>query len=204
VTVAGLLLFLAAYATAAALPGPGLAALIARVLARGLRGVSAYILGFVAGDLIWFTAAATGLAAIAAAFQPLLTLIRFAGAAYLLYLAFKLVTAPPQPFPEDETQRIARPLGDFAAGLALTLGNPKVIVFFLALLPSVVDFHKLDAATGIGLAACMAITLASILGAYALVAARARRLFRSRKAMRALNVGTGTVMAGAAVAIATK
>jgi threonine/homoserine/homoserine lactone efflux protein len=52
VTTVGVLVFLAAYATAAALPGPGLAALVARVLARGLDGVPAYVMGFVAGDLI--------------------------------------------------------------------------------------------------------------------------------------------------------
>jgi threonine/homoserine/homoserine lactone efflux protein len=205
VTTVGVLVFLAAYATAAALPGPGLAALVARVLARGLDGVPAYVMGFVAGDLIWFAAAATGLTAIAAAFEPLVNFIRLAGAAYLLYMAYKLVTAAPMPVGRAEaTSAASRPTRNFAAGLTLTLGNPKIIVFFMALLPTVLDLRHLTLDAALLIAGLMAIVLTVILGSYAVLANSTRRFFSSRKAIRALNVGTGAMMAGAAVAIATK
>ncbi len=93
-TLAGLALFIGVYAAAVASPGPGVAAVVARGLGRGLAGMPAFIAGFVVGDLVWFLAAALGLAAIAEAYAPLLTAIKYAGAAYLLYLAWKLWTAP--------------------------------------------------------------------------------------------------------------
>jgi threonine/homoserine/homoserine lactone efflux protein len=64
-TLASMFLFLLAYATAVAVPGPGLAALIARVLARGAGGVAPFIAGFIVGDLVWFAIAAAGMAALA-------------------------------------------------------------------------------------------------------------------------------------------
>lgn len=204
-TIFGVLMFLAAYSTAASLPGPGLASLVARVLGRGLDGIPAYIAGFVVGDLIWFTAAATGLTALVIKFEPLLLFVRLAGAAYLLFISFKLITSDPGVLEKaDRSTSAAGGAKNFTAGLALTLGNPKIIVFFVALLPSVLDVKHLTLASGGLIAASMALVLTIILGAYALMAARSRKLFNDRKAMRALNMGTGAVMAGAAAAIATR
>jgi threonine/homoserine/homoserine lactone efflux protein len=86
-TLTGLLVFGAAYATAVFSPGPGVAALVARVLARGLRGAPAFIAGFLIGDLVWFTVAATGLALLAQTFAIVFLAVKYAGVAYLLYLA---------------------------------------------------------------------------------------------------------------------
>ncbi len=58
--LADLLVFAAAYLAATAIPGPGVAAFVARVLGMGSRGVPAFIAGFVVGDLIWFSIAAAG------------------------------------------------------------------------------------------------------------------------------------------------
>jgi threonine/homoserine/homoserine lactone efflux protein len=88
--------------------------------------------------------------------------------------------------------------------LLLTLGNPKVILFFMALLPSVLELSELTLTTGLELAVLLCAAQATILGGYTYAAARARRLFTSRRAVRALNLGTGAVMAGAAVAVATR
>jgi len=203
-SIAGLLLFCAAYAVATASPGPGIAAVLARVLGRGLRGVPAFIAGFVVGDLVWFTVAATGLAVLAQTFAALFMAIKYAGAAYLLYLAWKLWTAPAQ-----QTEVTADPRADsawrlFLGGLSVTLGNPKVIVFFLALLPTVIDLANLSVAGFVEIALLIVVILSCVLTAYALAAAGARRLFTSPRSIRVINRGTGTVMAGAAVAIAAR
>src|SRR5262245_26663507 len=90
----GLLVFSFVYLLAVASPGPGVAAVVARSLARGTQGAPAFIAGFLVGDLIWFTFAATGLAALAQSAQTVFVVVKYAGAAYLLYLAYKLWTAP--------------------------------------------------------------------------------------------------------------
>lgn len=79
------------------------------------------------GALVWFTVAAAGLAAIAAAFAGVLVVIRYAGAAYLLYLAWKLWTPPPRS--PSATNQVDEGRGLFLTGLALNLGNPKAAAF---------------------------------------------------------------------------
>ncbi len=185
-------------------PVPGIAAILARVLGRGLRGVPAFIAGFVVGDLFWFTIAATGLALLAQTFAVLFLAIKYAGAAYLLYLAWKLWTAPAQQAEIGLDRRSDGRGRLFLGGLAVTLGNPKVIVFFLALLPLVIDLENLSVVGFVEIAALIVVILSAVLSAYALAAASARRLIASPRTMRAVNRTTGTVMAGAAVAIVAR
>lgn len=203
-TLTGLLMFCAAYALAVATPGPGIAAVVARVLGRGTRGLAAFIAGFIVGDLVWFAVAAGGLSLLAQALDGAFTALRYAGAAYLLYLAWKLWRAPAVAADADIAVPDEAPGRLFLGSLALTLGNPKVIVFFMALLPAVIDLPSLTLGGGLMLAACIMVLITAILGSYALAAARARRLLRSARAVRLLNRGTGAVMAGAAAAIAAR
>jgi threonine/homoserine/homoserine lactone efflux protein len=203
---ANLAVFAAAYLAVLVLPGPGVTALIARVLARGTQGISAFIAGFVAGALLWFIIAATGLAALAATFATVFLAIRYLCAAYLLHLAWKFWTTPPRPMSIADASPNA-PAGHrrlFLTGLAINLGNPKVILFFLALLPTVVNINSLTP-LGFGeLVAAITIIASTVLATYAFVAGRARRLFSSSKAARLVNRGSSVVMAGAAAAIAVR
>jgi threonine/homoserine/homoserine lactone efflux protein len=198
----GFAVFCAVYALAVASPGPGVAAVVARSLARGTQGAPAFIAGFVVGDLVWFVVAATGLAAIAQTAQPLILALKYAGAAYLLYLAFRLWTAPPRSPEAAAIEPLQKSSRLFLGSLALTLGNPKTMVFFLALLPTVVDLTRLTLAGFVEIAIAIVIVLPAVLGAYVVAGARARHFFHSTRALRWLNRGTGTAMAGAAAAVA--
>ena len=140
----GLSVFCLVYALAVASPGPGVAAVVARSLGRGVSGAPAFIAGFLVGDLIWFTLAATGLAMLAQTAHTVFVVVRYAGAAYLLYLAWRLWTTPAGPLEIAQAPRRERPLQLFAGTLALTLGNPKTMVFFLAVLPTVVELNRLS------------------------------------------------------------
>ena len=81
----------------------------------------------------------------------------------------------------------------FLAGLALTLSNPKVIVFFLALLPTVVQLDTLSLAGFAEIAALIVVILSLVYTLYATAAARVRRLFTSSRAVRRLNRGTRAI-----------
>jgi threonine/homoserine/homoserine lactone efflux protein len=198
-----LIIFASAYLAVLILPGPGVSALVARVLARGPQGSPAFIAGFVMGSLTWFAIAATGLAMLAASFAAIFSAIRYGGAAYLLYLACKLWKSQGVPLTDVEpTLDNGRRL--FLTGLAINLGNPKVIVFFLALLPTVVDLGNLTPLGFFELAITIAIIAGGVLTAYAMAAAHARRLFTSPKAVRLVNRGSSAVMAATAVTIATR
>ena len=89
-----LLIFTAALLVAAASPGPGIVALVARVIGGGLAGVAPFVAGLILGDLLWLAAAVLGLAVVAHTFHEAFVVVKFAGAAYLLYLAYRMWTAP--------------------------------------------------------------------------------------------------------------
>jgi threonine/homoserine/homoserine lactone efflux protein len=195
--------FALALTLAAASPGPGIAAVVARALGAGFRGALPMVLGLVAGDLVYLSFAAFGLAALAASFGGVFLAVKYAGAAYLIWLAVRLWRAAPS---AQAVGAVAtgRPWRTFLAGLSVTLGNPKVMVFYLALLPSLIDLERLTALGFAELIAVVIVVLLVVVGGYAAAAARARDLFRSPRAMKLMNRGAGTMMAGAAVAVVAK
>lgn len=199
-----LLVFALIYALAVATPGPGIAAVIARALGRGTQGAPAFIGGFVAGDLIWLCLAALGLAVLAERAHAVFVLVRFAGAAYLLYLAWRLWHTPAGTLEGAALPGRESALQLFLGTLALTLGNPKTMVFFLAVLPTVVDLGHLRLGGFLKIALVIVLVLPTVLGAYTVFAARARRRLSQPRTLRWLQRGTGAVMVGAAVAVATR
>ncbi len=93
-SLSGLALFALALAVAAFSPGPGIAAIVGRVLGRGRQGAAAFVSGIAIGDIVWLSLAVLGLAVLAETFREVFTIVKYAGAAYLAYLAFKMWTAP--------------------------------------------------------------------------------------------------------------
>lgn len=201
---AGLILFSSALFVAAASPGPGIAAIVARVLGRGPKEAIPFSIGIALGDVVWLTFAVLGLAALAQAFHEVFLVVKYAGAAYLLYLAYKLWTAPATAREVTAEEKAEHPIKLLIGGLALTLGNPKTIVFYLALLPTFLDLTKITMLGYVELAVATLAVLAVVFGGYIVLAARARRLFTSASSIRFLNRFTGTVMAGAAAAVAAR
>jgi threonine/homoserine/homoserine lactone efflux protein len=200
----GLAAFALVYALAVASPGPGVASVVARALGRGVSGAPAYIAGFLIGDLVWFTLAAAGLAVLAHSAYTVFLVIRYLGAAYLLYLAWRLWHAPAATLATAQAPPRERRLQLLLGSLALTLGNPKTMVFFLAVLPTVVELNRLTRAGFLAMALVIACVLPAVLGAYTLFAARARARLARPETVRWVQRGTGAVMAGAAIAVATR
>ena len=199
-----LALFVGALFVAAASPGPTIAAIVARVLGRGMHGAIAFTAGIALGEVVWLTTAILGLAIVAQTFHGVFLAIKYAGVAYLLYLAWKLWTAPVVTRDVAPDSLDAKRVRLFLAGLAVTLGNPKVMVFYLALLPNIIDLATVSILGWLELSVVTLGVLAAVDGACIALAARMRRLFTSPRAVRMVNRGTGAVMASAAVAIAVK
>ncbi|HEV7275262.1 MAG TPA: LysE family translocator [Devosiaceae bacterium] len=198
-----LVAFTIAYAIAVIVPGPGVTAVVARALGGGFRGAVPMVLGILAGDLLYLIFAIFGLAAVAALYAPVFVVIKWAGAAYLLYIAWQFWTA--KPGSEQIRARSDTGWKTFLSGLALTLGNPKTIIFYLALLPTVVPLDQPMTVLGFSeLVAIVVVVLLAIGCAYAGLAAAAREFFRSSKAIRRLNRVAGAMMASAAVFVVTQ
>lgn len=201
--IASLLIFAGALFVAAGSPGPSIAALVARVLTGGLRSVLPFLAAMWVGEAIWLSLAVFGLAFIAQSFHLVFTVIKWAGVAYLVYLAWRMWTAP------VGAEKAALPSADrpwrmFAAGLAVTLGNPKIMMFYLALLPTIIDLGRVSMLGWAELVATMVIVLVVIDLGWAFAAQQARRLMKSPSAMRLANRLSAMAMGGAAVAIAAR
>jgi threonine/homoserine/homoserine lactone efflux protein len=199
----GLLAFAAVLGVACASPGPTIAALVARVLGRGSAGAPAFCLGLLISDILWLTGAVLGLAVLAETFHALFVAIKYLGAGYLLYLAWKLWTAPATPL-TDIGPTPGEGLRLFFGGIAVGSGNPKTMLFYLALLPTLLPLEAITVTDYLLLVATQIIVYGGILIGYVVLAARARRAFASARVIRIVNRVTGGIMAGAAVAVAAR
>ncbi|NHZ47822.1 LysE family translocator, partial [Nitratidesulfovibrio liaohensis] len=176
-------------------PGPGVFAVLSAALGRGLPTALALTAGIICGDMIFLLLAMAGLTVLAESMGDLFLVVRLGGAAYMIWLGISMwrgaTTARPMavaegaasgesasanpasgadtacgtaPLPAQTPLRLLRTA---CGGLALTLGNPKVIVFYVGFLPTFVDLRTLDA-TGAGLVAATTVAVVGcVLGGYA-------------------------------------
>ena len=195
-----LLSFTLAFLVFAASPGPDNMTIVARTISHGAASGIAYGAGTVVGILIFLTLAAFGLSIIAAEMGVLMTVLRYAGAAYLVWMGVKLWTSEPvipemQPVPDRRGL-----LATFVTGIALNLGNPKMPLFYVALLPNIVGF-SLTAGQVATLAAIILIVEMAVIGGHVILATRARKLLRTPSVVRRVNRVAGGMMASAGVVV---
>jgi threonine/homoserine/homoserine lactone efflux protein len=195
----------ATFAVFALTPGPAVAAIVARAIADGAKPALALNAGVLTGDLLFLGLAAAGMAAAAKSMDEVFTVLRWLGAAYLVWQGIVLWrTRPRLVTPTDGVGHEAHLWRNYGAGLLLMFGHVQAILFYAALLPGFVDMATLTT----GDLALIALLLLAIVGganaAYALLAARARGFFANERAQRALHRVAGSMMLVAAVLVATK
>lgn len=193
------LLFLSVMTVAAAVPGPVVMAISARALGSGFRAALPMVLGAGVGDFIVMTLSVLGLAALAQAMGQLFLIVKLTGAAYLIYLGYKIWTAPVAE--EVEAAPIDARRGFFAQ-VGLSVGNPKTIAFWVALLPTVVDMRGLNVIAYSELALACFVVTPLVMTIYAGLAARVRRFISGVRARRRINKGAAVAMVGAGVSVA--
>lgn len=200
-TLSALSVFALALILSAGSPGPSIAALVARVLTGGLRSVLPFLAAMWLGEVLWLTMAVAGLAAIAQSFHTAFLVLKYLGVAYLLYLAWQMWRAPAETKGSDLPSRRSG-WAMFAAGMMVTLGNPKIMLFYMALLPTLIDMSTVGLTSWVELVATTLVVLVAVDLVWALLAAKARRFLTSPRAVRIANRMSAGMMAGAAAAIA--
>jgi threonine/homoserine/homoserine lactone efflux protein len=206
------LIYCGVYAVSSAAPGPGMIAIVALALGSGFRATIPAALGAAVGDWAVMTLAALGLTllaralgpgfglgSVARALGPLLLVVKLAGAAYLIFLGYRYWTAKVPELQGVEPKGARR---GFLAQVSLMIGNPKATAFFVAILPTVVDFHRLNALGYLELSAASFVLIPAIALAYAALASRVRGLLASQAARRTINRTAGTILAAAGVGVA--
>jgi threonine/homoserine/homoserine lactone efflux protein len=203
VTLSGFVAYSSALAIAAIIPGPQIIAIVAQSLRFGFRPALWVTAGTVLGDVLYLCAALGGLAYVAETFTALLIVIKWAGVAYLSWLAVQFWRATPTSYNQlpvvEGGNRNA-----FISGVLVTLGNPKSVLFYVSILPTVINITDISWFDFAVLVTITAIILSVVQYPFALAGASARNALASPRAVQLMNRTAAVCMGGAAAAIATR
>src|SRR5664279_808235 len=189
------LAFVAACIALALLPGPMVTLMISNGLRYGTRAALTNILGVQAGLAIVIGVVAVGLTSLMATMGYWFDWVRFAGAAYLVWLGVKLIRVPAEVINADAPAPLPRG-GFFLQGFFVLLSNPKVLVFFGAFIPQFMDLSKDHVSQVALLGITFMITGAITDSIYALLAGRARLFFSARRTRLLSRVSGGLMIGG--------
>jgi threonine/homoserine/homoserine lactone efflux protein len=194
-----ILAFTAVAALLTITPGVDMALVTRVALERGPRAARFTAAGICSGLLMWAALSAVGVAALLATSAEVYTVLRLAGAAYLVYLGVQGLLRAAGPERVEAPRAHGSP---FRQGLLTNLLNPKIAVFYTTFLPQFIGPHDPVLATSLLLASIHAGLSLIWLSAYASVVARAGDVLRRGRARRALDAVSGFVLVGLGVRLA--
>jgi threonine/homoserine/homoserine lactone efflux protein len=185
-------------------PGPGVFATVSKALSSGFKNAVPVVIGIVIGDLIFLLFAIFGLSMIAETFSTLFTLIKYLGGGYLIWLGIKLWRSNPTKT-DIAGLKMQSIKYSFFGGLSITLGNPKVILFYLGFLPTFLDLKILSTLDVAIVVSVVSLVLGSVMLFYAFTASRARLLlFKSESAQYKINKTAGVLMISTGLVLLSK
>lgn len=197
--------YIFALSLAAAIPGPGMTALVARSVSGGAVTGFTMLAGLILGDLIYLSIAVFGLAVIAHTYTSVFTLINWAASFYLFMLAWQFWCHQPQAINIDQKATKRELASAWFSGLTITLGNPKTIAFYLAILPLVISLDNVSLQIWGGMLVPLTVFVLLSVGAiFILAALRIRHLLTSAKAQQLLFRSAGFIMMLAALGMVIK
>ena len=170
-----LLLFAGVFALSAATPGPDTMLVFGRALGGSASDAIPYALGLVVGKLLLLSLAVLGVTAAAAALGPLFVAVKITGAAYLIWLGVRMLrrTATADLPPEAKARRTSFVRAS-AVGAGLTVSNPQAILFYVAVLPQVLDPGRPTLPEYLALCGALVLIMAVITAFYIALAAGLR------------------------------
>jgi threonine/homoserine/homoserine lactone efflux protein len=196
--------FAALSAVLVVIPGPAVMLVLKHALSRGRRPALHTACGVLVADLVWAAASVAGLSALLVSSQIAFDVVRYLGAAYLVYLGVQLMLARGSLLPTDAHavgRRAPSGLRGFREGLLSDLSNPKTMIVFTSVIP-----QFLGSGAGPLDALVLGVTFAAIgflsLAAYALAFGAAAGLMRNARATRALLRTGGAILATFGIGLA--
>ena len=184
----------------AASPGPGVFAVVSQAVARGAGPAFVMLTGIIIGDITFLIAAAAGLGILAEKLGTFFAIIKYVGAAYLIWLGWQAWRIQGTADPASNTPTRFSLLG----GFSISISNPKVMVFYLAFLPSFLDLTTITAADIGLLASITTVNTYLILGIYIVGASKLRQTISRPRPQKWFNRLSGAVMASAGVLVAAR
>lgn len=197
-TIEGAITFFIAIFIFSITPGPGVFAILARALVFGAKKCTMLAMGMAISDIVYLILACFGLATIAENWTELFTAIRYIGASYLIYLGYKMIKTLPQInndiHSKQSNLKTDTNIGSFIQGFLISASNPKVILFYIAFLPTFIDLTVLQSSDILLVSILAFIGLMAGLMLIAYGAARMASLLKTPLAHKRLNIGAGSIM----------
>ena len=185
----------------AAMPSASVALVVARSISAGRASGIACALGIVAGDLVFVAMALAGMTVLAEWLGSLFTAVKYGAGAYLLWLGWKLLGSTADVTVAAGSGAPGHLLKDFSAGLLLTLGDIKAILFYASLFPTLVDLDRIDASQAALIVAITVLTVGGVKLAYAVFGSKLAEALHGRALARwprriggGLMIGCGSVL----------
>jgi threonine/homoserine/homoserine lactone efflux protein len=202
-TLTAFVAYCVAITLAAATPGPAMFAVITNGVSRGFVRAFMAGLGVAAGDAVLVTLALLGLVALAQTFEWVFLALKYAGAAYLVFLGIRMwrSAAAQSDGLQAEQARLSR---SFFLGASIALGNPKAILFHASIMPLILDLNTMTFADGLLVIAVVISVNIVTMGTYAALAGRASGWFRTPRRIRLMNRFAGGAMIGTGALIAAR
>lgn len=197
------LAFLAAALVIAVSPGPGAVLSMSTGLRYGYAAALRAIAGLQIALLLQLCVVALGLGAVLATSEAAFAVVKFAGAAYLIWLGVHKWRSPPEPIGGDgEGLRVQSRRQLYAQGILVNLTNPKAIVFIAALVPQFIVPDRPQWPQFAIIGTTMVAVDMMVMSCYALLATRFRPLLRNPRLLRLQNRIFGGLFVGAGAMLA--
>ena len=174
--------------------GSGVFGSMAKAAAEGFKMSLFFIGGLVVGDIIFLSLALLGLSAISKMLGDMFIAIRIIGGIYLVYLGIKMFKNN-RISTKSETNRVENKWQTCVSGFLLTLGNPKPILFYASVLPTIINFNEVRLIDALVMITLIPMVSFSVLGTYSYIASLSHKMELSVKMQTRTNQAAGVVLA---------
>jgi threonine/homoserine/homoserine lactone efflux protein len=187
-----LIAFLIGMIILSATPGPGVLASVSTALSKGFKSSLLFIGGLVIGDIFFFILAILGLSAISKIMGQLFYIIKIIGGIYLLYLGLNIIKHR-----NDEIKfgiNKGSKYKTLLSGLLITLGNPKPILFYASIVPTIIDINRINIYNLIAIICIISVVSFIVIGSYCYIAIISKSLIIEKKYQNKVNLTSGLIM----------
>ena len=184
-------------------PGPGILAVVARSSTGGFHHAISTTVGIIAGDFIFITLALLGLATLSGALGDFFVVVKYIGAAYLIWLGLAIVLSKSD---KSTVRKVRSPnhLTSFSAGLVITLSNPKAILFYVSFLPSLLNLSQISIVDTVILYLVVTLAVGGVMLGYGYITCKAKTSYQNLSKRPYLRYGSGTMLIVSGIYVALR
>lgn len=187
-----ILAFLFGMIILSATPGPGVLASVSTALSKGFKSSLLFIGGLVIGDIFFFILAIIGMSAISKIMGQFFFIIKIIGGLYLIYLGLNIIKHRKDEiyFNSEKSSKYKTLL----SGLLVTLGNPKPILFYASIVPTIIDINRITLYEVMAIIFIISVISFSVIGSYCYLAIMSKSLLIKKKYQNKVNLTSGVIM----------